>query len=148
MLLLIVHAAATWVMVGVILFVQVVHYPLFFGVGGTGFARYEQSHVRRTSIVVMPFMLLELTTLVMLLLYRPAAPGGAWLGFSALLLAVVWISTFVLQVPCHRRLEAGFDVAAVRRLVATNWLRTVAWVARGVVVAIALRLGVPSGDAI
>lgn len=140
MLLLIIHAAATWVMVGLILFVQIVHYPLFSRVGESGFARYEHSHVRRTSIVVMPFMLLELTTLAMLILHRPAVSGGAWLGVSALLLAVVWLSTFVLQVPCHRRLEAGFDAKAAHRLVTTNWIRTVAWVARGVIVAAVLAI--------
>lgn len=32
--LLLVHAAATWAMVGLVWFVQVVHYPLFAQVGG------------------------------------------------------------------------------------------------------------------
>jgi hypothetical protein len=34
------------------------------------------------------------------------------------LLAAIWISTAVLQVPCHRKLTAGYDPAAARRLVA------------------------------
>ncbi|HEX2205610.1 MAG TPA: hypothetical protein VHG91_20025 [Longimicrobium sp.] len=45
---------------------------------------------------------------------------------------MVWLSTALLQVPMHGRLERGFDAAAHRRLVATNWVRTVAWTARGV----------------
>jgi hypothetical protein len=44
---------------------------------------------------------------------------------------VIWLSTALLQVPRHRALEAGFDPAAHRALVATNWIRTVAWTARG-----------------
>ncbi|MCK6525129.1 hypothetical protein L6R49_27300, partial [Myxococcota bacterium] len=32
-LLLLIHAAATWFMVGLIWFVQIVHYPLFSAVG-------------------------------------------------------------------------------------------------------------------
>ena len=35
-----------------------------------------------------------------------------------------------LQVPCHSRLAQGFDEPTWRRLVATNWIRTVAWSAR------------------
>jgi hypothetical protein len=43
----------------------------------------------------------------------------------------------VLQVPCHRTLERGFDPAVARRLVATNWIRTVCWSLR-LLVALAL----------
>ena len=39
----------------------------------------------------------------------------------------------LLQVPQHRILEGGFDPAAHRFLVSSNWVRTIAWTARGVV---------------
>jgi hypothetical protein len=58
-----------------------------------------------------------------------------WWGLGLLLL--IWISTILLQVPQHRRLQAGFDPAVHRRLVSTNWLRTIFWSARA---AIALAL--------
>jgi hypothetical protein len=47
------------------------------------------------------------------------------------LVAVVWASTAVLQVPRHQTLAASFDAAAHADLVRTNWIRTVAWSARG-----------------
>jgi len=50
------------------------------------------------------------------------------------------VSTGFWQVPAHRRLEGGFDVATHRRLVQTNWVRTVAWSARAVI-ALALLAG-------
>jgi hypothetical protein len=34
----------------------------------------------------------------------------------------------------HARLGQGADEAALRRLVRTNWIRTLAWTARGVLV--------------
>jgi hypothetical protein len=37
------------------------------------------------------------------------------------------MSTARLQVPCHRKLARGFDADVARRLVATNWIRTVCW---------------------
>ena len=53
---------------------------------------------------------------------------------SLCLLAVVWISTFAVQVPLHRRLAEGYDAARHRRLVLSNWIRTLAWTARAVLV--------------
>jgi hypothetical protein len=51
------------------------------------------------------------------------------------LIGVNWLSTAIVQVPLHRRLEQGFEAGAHGRLVATNWVRTGAWTARGVLVA-------------
>ena len=135
MTLLLIHAAATWFMTGLVWFVQVVHYPLFAGVGAAEFARYAQSHSQRTTWVVMPVMLIELAATVALLLTPPAARAAVpvWMTWAgAGLLAIVWLSTFLLQVPRHEELAAGFQVAAHSRLVATNWIRTAAWTGRGI----------------
>ena len=86
---LLLHLAATLFMVGVIWFVQVVHYPLLARVGTSGFEAYEQAHTRRTGWVVAPPMLAELVTAVLLLWVRPAGvqlwgPSGAsiWSAMS------------------------------------------------------------------
>ena len=39
-------------------------------------------------------------------------------------------ATFVISVPRHNLLAAGFDAAVIDSLVATNWIRTIAWTAR------------------
>lgn len=134
-LLLLAHLTATAVMVGIIWFVQAVHYPLFAEVGESGWIAYAAEHVRRTGRVVAPPMLVEAATATLLLLRRPdAVPAGwAWLGVGLLIL--IWGSTALLQVPRHRRLGAAFDPAATRTLVATNWLRTTAWTLRGLLAA-------------
>jgi hypothetical protein len=76
-------------------------------------------------------MLLEAATVVLLvLLPSPRVPASsAWLGGA--LLAVIWLSTVFLQVPCHNRLVSGFDQATYERLVNSNWIRTIAWSLRG-----------------
>jgi len=137
------NLVSTLFMVGLIWFVQIVHYPLLARVGRTDFPAFERAHVARTGPVVGPPMLVELATTLGLLAAAPAAvPAEAtWLGAG--LLAVVWISTALLQVPSHRRLGAGFDAATHRRLVATNWIRTAAWSIRGMLVVwMQLSLGV------
>ncbi len=131
--LLLVHAGATWFMCGLIWFVQVVHYTLFRGVGASGYVRYQDDHMRLTTWVVGPMMLVEMACAVALVVWRPpVVPGGlAWAGL--MLVAAVWASTAALQVPAHHRLRLGFDPTAHRRLVRTNWLRTGLWTARGVI---------------
>ena len=120
------HCAATWFMVGLIWFVQVSHYPLFRLADPVA---YVPAHIRRTTLVVAPPMLLELALSVLLVWSRPGPL--AWTGLA--LLFFVWLSTALLQVPIHRRLARGFEAAPHRRLVRTNWIRTVLWSARGAV---------------
>ncbi|MCB9867749.1 MAG: hypothetical protein H6816_14075 [Phycisphaerales bacterium] len=132
--LLAVHAAATAAMVGLIWFVQVVHYPLFRRVGVAGFAAYARAHQQRTSWVVAPLMGAEAATAIALVGAVPAGPAR-WLAIGGLaLVVVIWFSTLLWQVPCHRRLLAGYDEAVVRRLVRGNWVRTLAWSCRAVLV--------------
>lgn len=135
--LLLVHAATTLFMAGVIWFVQVVHYPLFERVGEDGFSAYERQHTRRTGWVVATPMLTELATAIALA-WRL---GGALTWSGLFLLMVVWLCTWLWQVPAHRRLEKGFDAATHRRLVRTNWVRTIVWSARGILALV--MLGVP-----
>ncbi len=133
---LLLQVATTLAMAGIIWFVQVVHYPLFAAVGQDGFAAYEAQHANRTGWIVGPLMCVELGTAVLLLSTR-LRPVGITRGEAAwgvALLAVIWLSTFLVQVPLHQQLQAGYDPAAVRRLVATNWIRTAAWSARAMLV--------------
>ena len=132
MLLILLHAAATWFMTGLIWFVQVVHYPLAGHVHEASFVGYQQAHMAKTSLVVIPPMLAELAAAFALLIGPPeGVPEWApWAG--ALLLAGIWASTALLQVPAHSALTAGLDLDQVRKLVGTNWVRTVLWTLRAV----------------
>jgi sugar (pentulose or hexulose) kinase len=51
---------------------------------------------------------------------------------------LIWASTFWLQVPQHLRLSEPYDSYAQQLLVQTNWIRTLAWTARGFLLAWAL----------
>ncbi|MDT0632349.1 hypothetical protein RQM47_11750 [Rubrivirga sp. S365] len=130
-LVFLLNVLSTLVMVGVIWTVQVVHYPLFAGVGGAGWAAYEAEHQARITRVVGPAMLIELATAVWLVVARPAALPAWAVVAGAALVGVIWASTAFVQVPLHAALGGAFDPAAHARLVATNWVRTLAWTARG-----------------
>ena len=126
--LLLAHAMSTLIMVGILWFVQVVHYPMFALVGEREFPAWQSRNTQRTSFVVGPPMLVEMATTIGLVAWQADALTLAGL----LLLAACWTSTALLQVPAHNRLERAFDVDVHRRLVRTNWIRTVCWSARGV----------------
>jgi hypothetical protein len=129
-LLVLLHATATLFMCGVIAIVQIVHYPLFNMVGRDQFAAYENAHTNLITLVVGPAMLLEAACVLGLLIERP----GNWLIWvGAVLLGVVWFSTALLQIPQHGILSSGFNQRAYEMLVQSNWLRTIAWWARGVI---------------
>lgn len=125
-----VHLAATAGMMGLIWFVQVVHYPLFQQVGSTEFAVYERLHQRLTSWIVGPLMAVEGVLALVLAAWRPAALGLLLPLLGLVALAIVHASTVFLQVPAHGTLTDGKDDAVIERLVATNWVRTVVWTGR------------------
>ena len=131
--LTVVHLAATAAMVGLIWFVQIVHYPLFGAVGSGDFIAYESAHRTRTAFVVGPLMAVESATALLLAFDPPSGVGRAWPVVGLALLTVIHASTVLLQVPRHGELNAGFDERAHRRLVHSNWIRTVGWSARCVV---------------
>ena len=119
-----IHLLTTFAMVGLIWFVQIVHYPMMASFDRKNFAAHEKEPCDRTGWVVVPLMLGEVFTFALLLL--EGLRSDAFL-LSGLLLGVIWASTFLLQVPLHRALLQGWNAKAHRRLVVTNWIRTVAW---------------------
>ncbi len=129
--MLLAHAAATWFMVGLIWFIQVVHYPLFAEVGEDRFEEYHRKHSRRISLLLAVVAVAEVITAAGLIW---ALPDSRSLVLAAgALLALIWIITATVQVPQHARLQPG-DNAGVARLVAGNWTRTALWTVRGLLV--------------
>jgi uncharacterized membrane protein YfcA len=62
-------------------------------------------------------------------------PLGLLLAAAALAALPVAVTALV-SVPAHMRLDRGWDDAAWRRLVRTNWWRTAGWTAGAVVAAL------------
>ena len=71
-LLLLIHSFATWAMVGVIWFVQIVHYPLYKKIK-EGFQSYERMHLRRTSLLLSPILITEMVTALFLVGYAASS---------------------------------------------------------------------------
>jgi hypothetical protein len=129
--LFIAHFAATFFLVGLIWMVQIVHYPLFADVGAENYIRYQERHQNNITLIVGPVMLIELATAILLLGYLERSVDR-WLVYVGIgLIVLIWLSTALIQVPCHEKLVRGFEPVAYRWLVYSNWIRTIAWTVRG-----------------
>lgn len=135
---LVLGAAASWAMVGLIWVVQVVHYPMLAALSALSPVTAAVDHQRRISWVVGPLMATEGVTALALLVDRPATMGVVSAWCAAALLGVALLSTVLVQVPLHARLAVGHAPEVARRLISTNWVRTAAWTARGALLAAVL----------
>lgn len=118
-------------MTAVIWFVQLVHYPSFRYIELSNMIKFSTFHQQSISIIVMPAMLIELFTIILLLSIT---------GFNntyiiqLVLLLLIWGATFLLSVPCHSKLISTPDYDTVERLIKTNWVRTIIWTLKFILV--------------
>jgi hypothetical protein len=129
MILSLANVAVSWALMSLIWLVQLIIYPSFQRVAADTFSQYHRWYAKRISAIVIPLMAAEmLISLDWLSASNHSAPSIVALA----LVLIVWISTFSLQVPIHLRLASRKNDDLIRRLVATNWLRTAAWTIKAV----------------
>ena len=137
-IILLANFVAATVMTGVIWFVQWVHYPLLASVPVDRAVEAAIKHQRSTGQVLAIPMAVEGFTTLGLLISRPEGVQVIWPWIGAVLLAVALGSTVILSVPLHAKMVANPTAEVGRRLVVTNWPRTIAWSARAVVCTVML----------
>jgi hypothetical protein len=114
-------------MLGVIWIIQIIHYPLFSFVGKENFINYELQHIQKTSMVIALPMLIELLSFGGLLYFCNSFRQSKLFWVSGLLIAIIWLVTFIVSVPQHNILSQGFNQKAIDLLVQSNWIRTICW---------------------
>ncbi len=125
-ILFIINTCSSFFMTGVIWFVQVAQYPLFRNFDDAGnFQQFHIGHVFRTGLVVIPVMLLEMGSSVFLSISEAPLPGLNRIGLG--FVSAIWLSTFFVQAPIHKKLQQSYDRTLVEKLIQTNWIRTILW---------------------
>jgi hypothetical protein len=129
--LLFFNLLVTALLTGLIWLVQLVHYPGFALVAAPACNAYQQAHTRRISYLVIPLMLAELALSAWLLwqtaISSPPQPILLY-GLAGVCVLLVWLITFLVFVPLHRRLETeGYSPQLVQQLCHWNWPRTLLW---------------------
>ena len=130
----ILNIAISWGLLLLIWVVQLIIYPGLYRIPSRDFASYHRWYVKRISAIVLPLMTLEVIITIGWFMLMNYSIYSSITGFSVI---IIWLSTFLLQVPIHKRLQSGKDNECISRLVSTNWIRTIAWSIKAITVTIA-----------
>ena len=117
-------------MFGVIWVIQLVHYPLMKKVPTAAFGAFEAEHQRRITHVVGPLMAIEGVAVLAVFFLRPSCISFGLALAGGLAEAFAIGTTAFVSAPMHGRMAASASPALLDRLIATNWIRTVAWTTR------------------
>ena len=122
-LLLKVNFISTSVMVGVIWVIQLLHYPSFHFINEKKYIEFQHFHMQRISFIVIPVMLIELASALLLSYFFRSS---LTIILLALLLGI-WGITFIFFTNMHQKLTNGYEPSIVDKLVKINWSRTALW---------------------
>ena len=126
------HLVLASIMVGVIWVIQLVHYPSFRYTDKEKYVSFQIFHMRNISFIVMPVMVLELLSGLLLVLYH--SNHESLLRISFILLLIIWLVTALFFAQIHQKLSKGYDETLVRKLVSLNWIRTLIWTIRTIII--------------
>ena len=122
------HLIFTSIMTGVIWVIQIVHYPSFHFIEKELYTAFQKFHMNKISIIVIPIMLAELITGMMLFLDKSSK--SPFLIISFVILVLIWLITGVFFSKAHNELMTGYQELVVNQLVVMNWIRTSLWTLR------------------
>ena len=125
----------TSLLVGLIWVIQLIVYPSFAYISEEKWHSFHQMHTRRISCLVVWLMPLELAVS----LWGAFISGSDLINLSLVACVIlIWLSTFFLQVPAHNKLAQGKALHEINFLVSTNWVRTILWSLKLVLLVLAL----------
>ena len=101
MAILILNLIISAVLTGVILITQIVNYPLFKYVK-VEFSPFHKKYVKWIGFVVAPIMITELVIVSIMLIQDG---DNNLIQLIAILLFIIWLSTFCIQFPIHNELS-------------------------------------------
>jgi len=103
---------------------QAIMYPSLAHIEEHVFVKWHRTYSTRIAFFVIPLLCGQAIIVGIMIYY-----GGSFLTLlSAAMIAMCWASTFGLSVPCHARLQRfGKDLTVIRKLVRTNFIRTILW---------------------
>ena len=128
--LFVIHLVSTSFMVGVIWIVQLVHYPTFLFIDEQKSNDFQKFHMSRISYIVMPAMTTELFSGIYIYKYSNMAIDSNLFLLSLTILIINWIITALVFVKMHNKLLINYKIEIISLLVKWNWLRTLLWSVR------------------
>ena len=131
-IIFVLQIVSTFFLTGVIWIIQIVQYPFFSSIGAENWTKYHDDYRFWITPIAAPAMIIELLTAIYLVFYLPQRFDSKFVWAGLILVLMIWASTFFIQVPLHEKLAVGFDENTHKLLVQTNWIRTITWSLRSV----------------
>lgn len=116
---------------GLVLLVQMSHYPSFHFVAEEEWKSFHSHHSKSISFIVIPLMLLELGLSLTSIWFMSNI--YTWIAF--VFVVIIWLNTFLQAVPIHGRLSSKKESSLIKKLVQVNIIRTIFWVMRSLLLA-------------
>ena len=121
--LLISNLVLNSILLGIILMTQFVNYPLLDSYN-ENFHTTHQNYMKRMGYVAGPIMVLEFLIISFLFLSNFE---NKVIAAMFLITCLIWLSTFLIQVPVHQGLTNRKEKKLIQKLINTNWIRTILW---------------------
>ena len=118
------------ILIGILIITQIISYPSLSSIDKSYFEKYHKNYVNKISYVVIPFMLIELFSLLYLTYYK----SDLFMIKSLLILMTIWLFTFICIVPLHNSLSNKRSVDNINSLINYNWFRTILWTIKLVII--------------
>ena len=106
-------------------YVGLVHYPGFLQVSREDWAEFHSAHSFWTGLCVGPTMMVQAAATLLVCLHESTPTWAKGALVLTCLMSLGW--TAIVSGPMHGRLAKGRDVEVIKRLIATNWPRALAW---------------------
>ena len=104
--------------------VQLIIYPSFKFYQPDDLLNWYEDYMTAISIIVIPLMFGQLITAGIQFFNK----RNLYTIIRMVLIALVWVSTFLQFVPMHNAITAGdTSQELLQNLVSTNWIRTILW---------------------
>jgi len=111
------------VLLGLILTIHFVHYKSFKFIDIERFIEFHRFHTKNISFLVLPLMTSEAVLSITICYFYFSILSLA----NLLLVALIWITTFLLQVPSHNKLSTGKSMPEIKKLISGNIYRVCLW---------------------
>lgn len=128
-LIFLTHIFSCFFMTGLIWLIQLIHYPAMCHIKRESFSVFHSFHSQRITFIVGPIMTLEFATAASIFFQQNL---NTWSALNLTGVLIIWGSTAFLSVPAHNKLAQDYNEQTLQNLVNSNWIRTLTWTLRSV----------------
>lgn len=130
-ILLLIHAFMTWMMVGIIFFVQAVYLPLYRR-HCERFSVYDKNDLIHMGYLIGPVHLIEsLSAIILAFMWSENHLYRIFAYINVGLMVLIWVVNWLLRMTNRNASGPLFIHKMHRILLTSNWFRTVCWTLRG-----------------